>query len=229
MRVSEAIQARRSIRAYANKPVALEMVRDILDRARRAPSGGNLQPWVVHVVSGRALNDLRNVIASKPDLDGREARYPFYPPGLWEPYRSRRQDAGRARYARLGVEEKSEGGRFDLLRRNYRFFGAPVGLFLCMDRRMGPAQWADLGMFMQCVMLLATERGLDTCPQAIWINFSKTVGQFLGLADTIEVVAGMAMGYRDESNELCEVPTERAELEELVTFHGFAVEESDVG
>lgn len=221
MRVSEALAPRRAVRAFLPDPVPTHTLRRILDAARRSPSGGNLQPWLVHVVSGSALERLTSLVADRIDAGelGEAAEYHVYPKGLREPYRARRHAAGQGRYAALGVHDKSEAGRLELLRRNLRFFGAPVGIFFVIARDMGTAQWSDLGMYMQAVMLMAREEGLDTCPQAVWSNWPKLVGGFLGLEDDEMLVAGMALGRRDTLDPLCAVETARAGLGEFAVFH----------
>jgi nitroreductase len=218
--VSEAIERRSAVRAFKPDPVDPEMISEILDTARLSPSGGNLQPWIVHVVLGRRLDALR-ALAAERLRDGLlgENEYQVYPSGLWEPHRSWRRAAGSGRYDALGFPEKSEEGRRELMARNLRFFGAPAGLFFCIDRRMGPPQWADLGMYMQNVMLLAVERGLDTCPQAVWSNAGTTVSRFLDLPQNVMLFAGMALGYRDPDDPLCVVETDRAATGAHVFFH----------
>ena len=105
--------------------------------------------------------------------------------------------------------------------RNFEFFGAPVGLFFCLDRRMGPPQWSDLGMYMQSVMLLAREHGLHTCAQEAWSAWHGTVGGFLGLPQELLLFSGMALGWRDESAPVNRLRTDRAPLAEIATLHGF--------
>lgn len=221
MKVSEALASRCAVRAFLPDPVPTAALNRILDAARRSPSGGNLQPWLVHVVTGGALDRLISQVSSRLDAGERveTSEYRVYPMGLREPYRSRRHAAGEGRYAALGLHDKSEAGRLELLRRNLRFFGAPVGLFFTIGRDMGAAQWTDLGMYMQAVMLMAREEGLDTCPQAVWSNWPRLVGAFLGLTGDEMLVAGMALGRRDPLDPLCAVATARASLEEFVAFH----------
>ncbi len=221
--VTDAVEKRKAVRAFTAQAVDIRMVRDILAIAGRSPSGGNLQPWIVHVVAGKALAELKQRLAMRLDRETPDAsEYQIYPPGLWEPHRTWRRNAGRGRYAALGFEEKSEEGRRTLQRRNFDFFGAPVGLFFFIDRRMGPPQWADLGMFMQTVMLLAVERGLDTCPQEIWANASDTVGEVLNIPSSTMLVAGMALGYRNEADPLAVVETERAAPDQYIVVHADA-------
>jgi nitroreductase len=193
-----------------------------LDKARRAPSGGNLQPWKVYVLGGSTLEEFKSIVAEKLKAGVTETpEYNVYPPNLWEPLRKRRRETGAIRYAALGVGDKDVEGQRKLVEENYRFFGAPVGLFFCLDRRCGPPQWSDLGMLMQTVMLLAVEKGLDTCPQEIWSNWPQTVGAFLKLPEDHMLFAGMSMGYRDADHVLAKLRTTRVALEEFAEFRGF--------
>ena len=159
-------------------------------------------------------------VARKLDAGEREApQYAVYPPGLWEPLRSRRQEAGAQRYAALGLT-RTENGQQELERRNYRFFGAPVGLFFFLDRRVGPPQWSDLGMFMQTVMLLAVERGLATCPQEVWSNWPDTVARHCGVRDSLQLFSGMSLGYADKESPMNGYRTGRAETSQWLTLMG---------
>jgi nitroreductase len=223
MNVSTAIETRMSCRAFLSTPVPRETIVDILERAKRAPSGGNLQPWLVHVLTGNALADFLTVIRQKmrtlPAGEGSE--YPIYPPNLHEPYRSRRYKVGEDLYATIGVSRDDRFGRLRQFARNYEFFGAPVALFFSIDRRMGTDQWADVGMFMQSIMLLAREHGLHTCPQEAWANWHRTVSSFLALSNEHMLFCGMALGFRDEHAPINRWRSERASLEEFATLRGF--------
>jgi len=221
MQVSDAVARRHSVRAFTPDPVPGTVVREILDAARRAPSGGNLQPWRVHVLGGQALTSFKKVIADKIDAGISETpEYAVYPPNLWEPLRTRRREAGALRYAALGVADKDKAGQEALMRKNYEFFDAPIGIFFSLDRRCGPPQWSDLGMYMVTLMLLAVERGLDTCPQESWSNWPKAVAEFLKLPDELMLFAGLSMGYRDAAHPLNKFRTPRATVEEFADFRG---------
>jgi hypothetical protein len=74
-----------------------------------------------------------------------ETEYPDMPENLWEPYQSRRFVLGAQLYGSLGIKRDDKAGRLDMAKRNFQFFNAPVGLFITIDRRLGPGQWADLG------------------------------------------------------------------------------------
>ena len=223
MNVAEAIDSRTSCRAFESTQVPEATVRTILDAARRSPSGGNLQPWHIYALAGDPLADLLAIVRRKLPAEprGEGSEYDIYPPDLWDPYRSRRYKCGEDLYATIGVVREDKLGRLRQFARNYQFFGAPVGLFFCIDRRLGPPQWSDLGMYMQSVMLLSREHGLHTCAQEAWSVWHRTVGEFLGLPDELMLFSGMALGIRDESAPINRLRTDRAPLEEIATLHGF--------
>ena len=219
MDVSEAIAARVSIRAFKPDPVPQAVVADILVRAAQAPSGGNLQPWRVYALAGQPLADFKALVAANPF--GEQSEYDVYPPNLWEPFRTRRFQNGEDLYASIGIPREDKPARLRQLAKNGEFFGAPVGLFFCLDRKLGPPQWADLGMFMQNVMLLAIERSLDTCPQEYWARYPKTVAAFVGLPDDHMVFSGMALGWRDDRHPINSLKASRDPLEIWGELRGF--------
>ncbi len=223
MDVSEAVERRASVRAFVPDPIPGAVVRGLIDRAHRAPSGGNLQPWRVHALAGEPLAAFRATIASRlSELPrGEPPEYAVYPESLPEPWRSRRFAVGESMYARLGIERENRFGRLMWFARNFDFFGAPVGLFFTLDRRMGPPQWCDLGMYMQTLMLLAVEAGLDTCAQEAWSVWPKTVAEVLGLDEGVMLFAGMALGRRDPAHPLSEFRTDRAPFADFAEMRGF--------
>jgi nitroreductase len=219
MNVSEAVAARVSTRAFRPDPVPGAVVRDILVRAAQAPSGGNLQPWRVHALSGAPLAEFKAIVATNPF--GETPEYDVYPPNLWEPFRTRRFQNGEDLYATLGIPREDKPARLRQLARNGEFFGAPVGIFFSLDRKLGPPQWADLGMYMQTVMLLAVERGLDTCPQEYWARYPLTVATFLGLPADHMLFSGMALGYRDPEAPINRLKASRDPFELWGELRGF--------
>ena len=222
MKISEVIERRISVRAFMPDPVPGSVVRDILRAASRSPSGGNLQPWRVYALSGEPLEAFKAIIAAKLVAGESETpEYDVYPHNLWEPFKKRRRDTGAQRYAALGVNDKDKAALKELGERNYRFFGAPVGLFFCLDRRLGPPQWSDMGMYMLSVMLLAAERGLDTCPQESWSNWPVSIRAFLGQPVELMLFAGMSMGYRDPDDPLNAIRTAREPFEVYAEMRGF--------
>jgi nitroreductase len=221
MNVTDAIRSRMSCRAFHATPVPLETLRAILETARYAPSGGNLQPWQVHVVTGKPLQEFLASIEAKrvehPQGEGTE--YPVYPPHLKEPYRSRRFKCGEDLYACISVPREDRPRRLAQFARNYALFGAPAVMFFVIDREMGADQWADVGMFMQNIMLLAREHGLHTCAQEAWASWHRSVGEFLALPPEVMLFCGLAIGYRDDTAPINALRTDRAPLEEFARFH----------
>ena len=224
MNVSEAVASRMSCRAFLDTPVPGDTLRAILDAARRTPSGGNLQSWWVYALTGEPLTELKSAVRAQvtanPRGDGSH-EYDIYPPGLGEPYRTRRFKAGEDLYATLGIPREDKMARLLQLARNYDFFGAPVGLFFYVDRSLGPPQWSDVGMYMQTVMLLAREHGLHTCAQEIWSLVSVTVQKRPRCTANLMLFSGMALGYADLSHPINTLRTERATLEDFVSMRGF--------
>ncbi|HXV01113.1 MAG TPA: nitroreductase [Caulobacteraceae bacterium] len=218
MEVSEAVGRRMSVRAFQDRPVAGAIVREILELAHGAPSGGNLQPWRVYALAGEVLAEFKALVAATP-MEAPE--YEVYPPELWDPFRTRRFQCGEDLYASIAIPREDRPARLRQLARNLEFFGAPVGLFFCLDRKLGPPQWADVGMFMQSVMLLAVERGLDTCAQEFWARYPKTVAAYVGLPDDHMVFSGMALGYRDETAPINAWRTRRDPFEVWAQMRGF--------
>jgi nitroreductase len=218
MDVSEAVAARMSVRAFRPDHVAGGVVREILERARQAPSGGNLQPWRVYALAGGPMETFKAQIASTP-LE--EPEYDVYPQNLWDPFRTRRYQCGEDLYASIGISREDRPARLRQLAKNAEFFGAPVGLFFCLDRRLGPPQWSDVGMYMQTVMLLAVERGLATCAQEYWARYPQAVASFLGLPDELRLFSGMALGYADEPAPINQWRSRRDPFEAWADLRGF--------
>jgi nitroreductase len=223
MNVADAIDSRMSCRTFLPTPIPESTLRQILECARRSPSGGNLQPWFVHVLTGAPLAQLlARVAAQVPQHPlGERGEYNVYPERLGEPYRSRRFKCGEGLYALLGIARGDKPRRLRQYACNFELFGAPVALFFSIDRAMGAAQWADMGMFMQSIMLLAREHGLHTCAQESWSGWYRTLGEFLKLPAQRMLFCGMALGHRDESAPVNRLRTERAALEEFASFDGF--------
>ncbi len=222
MTVTEALATRFTARAFLDKPVSGDVLREILDKARRTPSGGNLQPWHVYVVGGDEMVRLKSLVRARMETDpfGEGSEYDIYPPKLKEPYRSRRFECGEDLYATISVAREDKAGRLAQFARNFEFFGAPAAFFFYLDRTMGPPQGSGVGMFLQSIMLLAREYDLHTCPQEAWSVWYKTVGEFFSAPSDLMLFAGMAIGYLDESAPINTLRTRRAPVEEIATFVG---------
>jgi nitroreductase len=143
------------------------------------------------------------------------------PENLWEPYLGRRSVLGANLYGSLGINRDDKAGRLEMAKRNFQFFNAPVGLFITVDRRLGPGQWADLGGYVSTLALLARGYGLDSCPQVIWIRVHKIVGAILKLPPEQMLYCGIGIGYGDRSHPINNFRRPRATLDEFCKFFGF--------
>ncbi len=219
MKVSAALRTRISVRAYKPDPVPEPLLREILEFARFAPSGGNLQPWRVIALAGAAKDAV--IALAKQHGPGDVGERFVYPPDLWEPHRSRRFKVGEDMYAILGVPREDKAGRLKQFMRNFEFFGAPVGLFFVIDKRMGYGQWAHLGMFMQSIALAALERGVSNCMQECWATLRTPLAAYFALPETEMIYCGMALGYGDNSAPINTLRSDRAKVDEIAEFRGF--------
>ncbi len=220
MNVSEAVASRRSVRGFRPDPVDGEAIRRVVERAARAPSGGNLQPWHIDVVGGADLDRLRAIMRERLKGGSETPEYAIYPAVLDDPYRGYRFQVGEDLYGALGIPRADKAGRMGWFARNFAFFGAPVALFTSVARTMGPPQWSDLGMYLQTVMLLLREEGLDSCAQECWAIYPRTIGDFLGLPEGRMLFCGMAIGYADDADPANAMRSTRAAVGDFATFRG---------
>lgn len=219
MDITTAVTTRRSVRDFLDTPVPEPVLKKVLATALRSPSGGNLQPWHLHVVTGEALDKLKTLMRAKVSKGFNEVpEYQIYPPKLQSPYRERRHEIGELMYRRLGIAREDKAARFKWFQRNFEFFGAPVGLFCTVDDNMGPPQWSDLGMVLQTIMLLLRGEGLDSCAQESWALYPNTVSEFLTLPEGRKVFAGMAIGHANPDSPVNQLTSPRAPMTEIVQF-----------
>lgn len=211
MDVAQAIATRRSVRGFTDKPVPVATVHALCVAASRAASGGNLQPWHVDIVAGTAMNRLKGTMLARIASGVTEAPdYAIYPPELVAPYRDRRFAVGEALYAELGIPREDKAARRLWFARNFAFFGAPAAIFVTVDRRMGPPQWSDIGMFLDSFMLLALNEGLASCAQECWAVYPATVGAFLAVPPERMLFCGVALGHEDPAEPANRVRSTRA-------------------
>jgi nitroreductase len=218
--VFAAARTRRSIRAYKAEPVPIEIVREIVALGRHAPSGSNIQPWRVHVLTGATLKRVGTAIqqAFLSDEPGHKRDYDYYTDPIVDPYLARRRQCGWGLYGTLGIgrgdREKSKAYRAT----NYNFFGAPVGLVFTIDRKLEQGSWLDYGMFLQTIMLAARAKGLHTCAEAAIASYPDIVRRELDITHDWIVICGMAMGYADPDAVINTFQPPRIELQEYAVF-----------
>ncbi len=218
--VFEALATRRSVRAFLPKPVDRRIVEQILALASRAPSGSNIQPWKVWVVAGAAKDSLcaRILDAHRNEASGHAEEYRYYPRSWEEPYLSRRRKIGFDLYSLLGIAKADRAAMQRQFGRNYDFFGAPVGLFLGIDRSMELGGWFDLGGFLQSILLAARGFGLHSCPQQAFAKYHRLIRAALDIDDDQMIACGVALGYEDPEAAENRLVTEREPVAAFARF-----------
>lgn len=224
--VDQAITSRQSIRAFLNKAVDVEIIKDILRVASRAPSGTNTQPWKVYVVTGQKRTELitqvcdaQNDLFKNPELASQYTEtFPYYPENWFSPYIERRRENGWGLYGLLNIQKGEKEKMAAQHLRNYQLFDAPVGLFFTIDKAMGDGSKMDAAMMIQNVMVAAKARGLDTCPQAAWNHFHSIVLNILNAPENEELICGVALGYADPNEIVNTFITPRESVENFAVF-----------
>lgn len=216
MDVSQAMESRSSVRKFLSNPVPPALIKTLLQKASRSPSGGNLQPWKIFIINNSSMNDflLFQDKWNKTEIPS----YEIYPSKLKEPYRTSRFELGEQMYELLGISRENKSARIEQVMKNFQFFGAPCAFFCFVDRQMGPPQWSDLGMFLQSFMLLAKEAGLDTCAQEAWSMKQDSVSSFVDADVDDMLFCGMSIGYKDDKALINSLQSERRPLEEWAKF-----------
>ena len=219
MNVSEAVASRRTIRDFTDRPVSFEVIQRVMDKARLAPSGSNYQPWEASILTGAPLAALRAKMAVSPPQQ--PAEYLIEPPGVPAEYPARLAETMAKQYDALGLARDDKDGRMAAIMRNAVSFGAPVLLLCYLPRVMGPPQWSDMGMWLQTIMLLLREEGLDSCPQEFLSIHGRLIKDHIGVSDETHIFfCGMGIGYRS-ANAVNGFARSRVPLERQVRFLGF--------
>lgn len=223
MDVFEAIESRKSIRAFTDQPVGKELLDKLLQISQRSPSGTNTQPWYVYLCTGGVKQAITDDVL-KMAAEGKSKKYEdydYYPPVWRDVHQARRRAVGWGLYGLLGIEKGDREGSARQGARNFKFFDAPVGLFVTVDSYVTRGSWADAGMYIQTIMLAARGLGLHTCPQAAWIPLQEPVFKHLGIPDDQELVTGMSLGYADEEAIENTLVSEREDVSNVARFVGF--------
>jgi nitroreductase len=220
MKTSEAVASRRSTRAFIDRPVELATLRRVLEKAQMAPSGCNFQPWEATVLTGAPLAELQQKMIAAPFQDPEE--YTVVPKHIPAEYQRRLKEIGAARAAAEGIDAGDAAARAESIKKNFIGFGAPALLLCYLPRVMGPPQWSDVGMWLQTVMLLLREEGLDSCPQEFLSYHGRLIKDFIGVSDESHIFfCGMAIGYADAAAPSNTYTRTRIPLNQAVQFRGF--------
>ncbi len=223
MDVFTALQTRRSVRGFLATPVPEQTVEAILELASRGPSASNTQPWRVHACAGAVRDDLCAELSTLHEAggEGHSEEYVYYPPSWREPYLGLRRRLGWTLYGLLGIEKGDADAMGRQYAKNYQLFGAPVGMFFCIERDLGQSAWLDLGMFLLGVMIAARGHGLDTCPQQAFARYHKVIRKHLQIPESQIVVCGMALGHADPDEPANRLQTVREPVNRFARFSGF--------
>lgn len=214
------ILSRKSVRGFLSRKVSATAIRTILQTASRAPSGSNIQPWNVHVVSGQARDRLAAALSRAYEQGTSEEReYTYYPVNWREPYLTRRRASGWGLYNALGIKKGDRKKTKYQLGRNFVFFGAPVVFFITIDKDMELGSWLDTGMFIQNILISARALGLHTCPQAAVVNYPSIVREHLSIPQNQTLVCGISLGYEDTGHPANQFSTTRVDIDEFTVFH----------
>lgn len=216
------LAARRSIRGFLPDPVPKSTIIKILQLARSAPSGANLQPGRFTVLSSYALKDLSTTLI-QAIRNGRPSvsEYSYFPKPLPDHLLERKRETGFGLYEALNIAKRDINARKKQFEKNYRFFNAPVGIVVSIDKRMGKGCFMDLGMAIQNLLVGAETEGLGSCGIGALANYGDLVHEHLNLADEEIVVCGIALGFIDPDNPVNNFKTPRVGLDEFTSFLGF--------
>ena len=219
MNIKEAIEKRFSVRAFTKEVPDIETIKAILKTAGTAPSGGNIQPWKVYVLTENAKNELSKKTLYNFDNGVQEdIEFDIYPKPLADEYKKRRYECGADMYNALAIGKDDLDSRFKQIRENYNFFGAPLGMIITIDKSFGKNGWGHVGMFLENLWLSAIDYGLGICLQESWSIYPKTVKEVTKHPDNEIVWCGVAVGYEDSSNPINQYRTKREDLDSFVKF-----------
>jgi nitroreductase len=218
MEAIKCITTRSSIRRFSPEPVSHEIISDIVRAAQWSPSYKNSQPWEVVAVSGSRKEALTKMLLELLDRSA-EATPDLPTPASWpEPINSRINELMTKRSAIAGIDLNAPDSVLRSKRANFRFYGAPYGLFILQDASLGEWSILDAGIFIQSLMLAAHAKGLATVPQAYLTDYSREIKNFLDIPDNMRLLLGISLGYSGTAPEDLPPRPERVPLEDVLSF-----------
>ena len=219
MALKELIKSRYSVRSFTDEMVSVKKLKEVLNIANSAPSGGNIQPWKVYVVTGNTKDKLISKALYNFDNGVQEeVEYEIYPKYLDDEYKRRRSKCAADMYNALSIEKDDIESRLKQVRENFRFFGAPVGMIITIDKSFAQNGWGHVGMYLQNLCLAAIDSGLGTCLQESWSIYPKTVKDVIKHPDNEVVWCGVALGYPNDNDPINQYRTSREDINKFVSF-----------
>ena len=220
MELIDAIQQRKSIRAFTDKQVPKNVIMEIINIACRAPSAMNTQPWEFVVVSGRKLDKLRTAIVEKLKRGA-----PIVPDHLvvsWPNegvYKQRQITLAKQIFKAMDIPRENVEKRAWWLERGFRFFDAPAAIIIATDKVLGEAgPLLDLGAVMQNICLAAMQFGLGTCIEDQGVLYPEVFREHIGIPQTKRLMIAIAIGYPDPDFPANKIRSEREPAENLTTW-----------
>jgi len=222
MDVIEAIESRRSVRAFRPEPVSKEVLAKILEVALRAPSTDNTQPWEFSIVTGPMLADLKKALSEKMgDPSEFHSDIPFPALTYRPPYIERSKKQGKKVFQSMSIARDDWARRMEWYRYMARFMDAPVGLILYVERYLGAYAILDSGLFLENLLLAAMNYGVGTCTQMAPVLYPEILREKLKIPESKLILCSVAIGYPDENAPVNKFRSEREPLEAFATWYGF--------
>ena len=219
MHAEDAVISRRSIRAFRHEPVPDALMRRILEAARWAPSGSNIQPWKIHVLNGDSRQRYTDaMLAAERSGEASEMEYHYYAPDWREPFLSRRRACGYGLYGAMGVARDDKASRHDAYIRNFKFFDAATGLLFWIPSDLEHGSWLDYGTFIQSLSMAARGWGLSTIAQGALGEYPHVAHQMFGIGDEYTLVGGMSIGWPDHDAPVNLFQPERLNIHDFTTW-----------
>ncbi len=220
MDVLEALNSRFTCRAFKPDPVNKEIVLKIMENATRSPSWANTQPWEIYIAGGDILESIRkgfmenfrSNVPTDPDI-------PFM--SDWPvKHQERMKELGIKLYKHLGISKGDKEAIESSWKLNFKLFGAPMVIYLCMHETL--SEWAmfDLGSLSQSIMLAAQEYGVNSAPAVNLVAYPKIIREEIEIPDELSIVIGIALGYTDDESPQNTFRSVRRPLDEVVRLNG---------
>ncbi|KAI1825965.1 Nitroreductase-like protein [Xylaria intraflava] len=214
MLLREAVLTRHSARLYLPQPVPRPMLDKAFELARHSPSDSNTQVWRMFVVTGEALKGLKTALMARAAADT-EPRIPG-PPPEFVPYLSA---LGKEIYGvGWGIPRDDLPRRREAVLRNFEFFGAPVGIIVCMSRALRGQAAISVGMYVQTLLLAFTELGIQSCVQIAIAGYPDLVKRVVGIPEDLEVLCGISVGYEDVDAGVNKVRSDREPVDKTTVW-----------
>lgn len=223
MEYHEVINGRRSTRGFLEKPVPMEVLKEVIELAVRAPSSMNTQPWHFHIVTGEVLDNIRRE-NTKRNVEGvppsREIKSPL---GYEGKHRERQIEIAIQLFQEMGIERDDKEGRQDWVLRGFRQFDAPVAIIVTFDEELKEDDISkfDCGAAVNGLVNAGWSKGLGAVINSQGIMQSPVVREYAKIPDNQIIMICVAMGYPDEGFPANKVISKRRPIEEVATFHGF--------